>query len=326
MNANSFGNIFRITTFGESHGPAMGVVIDGCPSGLTLDESRIQECLDRRRPGQNDSVSGRNEPDKLKILSGVYQGKTLGTPIAMMVESQNARSQDYAAISANPRAGHADDVWKNKFAHVDPRGGGRSSGRETVARVMAGSVAEQLVKSMVPELSVLGSAIQIGKIQVAPNVLTDPRSIPNDVKIYLQDLKENGDSVGGKILIVATAMPQGLGSPIFKKLKSEIGGGLLSIGAVNGVEFGAGFEAADRQGTEFHMDKGSAVYGGQRGGISTGEPLSITVSIKPTSSILDVAKKGRHDPCIVPRAISVCESMIWLVLADQMLARRLDNL
>lgn len=340
MSANQFGSRFVITSFGESHGAALGVVIDGCPAGVHFDLNFVNTQMERRRPGHHGSgqvVSGRQEADQVEVLSGVFEGRTLGTPIAMMVRNQDARSQDYAQIKASPRAGHADDMWKGKFGHSDHRGGGRSSGRETVSRVMAGSVAQMLLQQMHPQIKVTGYASQIG-----PLVLSDadrkqlasknidqcqarfPAADSAPVEKLLKQAQESGESYGGVAEILIQNPPAFLGQPVFHKMKSDLAMAFLSVGATNGFELGSGFAAVETPGTQFHASV-SPVYGGIRGGVTTGEDILLKVSFKPTSSILDVAKKGRHDPCIVTRAIPVLEAMTWLVLADHALWNKTDQ-
>lgn len=317
MPANQFGNFFQLSSFGESHGAAMGVVIDGCPSGVPFDLELLQTELDRRRPGTSSAVSARSELDQVEVLSGVFEGQTLGTPIAMLVRNQDARSQDYKEIAKEPRIGHADDTWSSKYGHRDHRGGGRSSGRETVSRVMAGAVAQMFLRQIYPELQVKGEAKRIGPFE---------SGITNEVMAFLEKAKIEGKSYGGTVGLTVKGMPKNLGQPVFHKLKSDLASAILSIGATTGFELGAGFSAVEEEGSEFHSRNDSEVYGGIRGGISTGEDLHFSVAFKPTSSVKDVAKKGRHDPCIVPRAIPVVEAMTWLVLADHELWRRLDQL
>lgn len=344
MSANRFGHFFSMTTFGESHGPGLGVVIDGCPAGVKWNENLLLQSLERRRPGQSKIVSGRQEADRPEILSGVFEGQTLGTPIAMWVRNGDAKSEDYKDIANNPRRGHADDVWRAKFGHVDPRGGGRSSGRETVSRVMAGAVAQMLVQQLKPELRVIGFASQIGELELSNDEVTAEKEsllhktfyadqfaarLPNKAKSdaaekLLSAAKSEGHSYGGVATIWIESAPQGLGRPVFHKLKNDLANAVMSIGATNAVSFGDGFEATRSEGSKFHQQ--GTGYGGLRGGISTGETIEMHASFKPTASVLHVAKKGRHDPCIVPRAIPVIESMVWLVLADQMLAQRLDRI
>lgn len=337
MSANSFGEIFKITSFGESHGTALGVVIDGCPAGIPFDEALLSMNLQRRRPGTNASVSQRNEKDKVEILSGIYQDLTLGTPIAMIVRNQDARSSDYKEVD-QARIGHADDVWKKKFAHVDPRGGGRSSGRETVTRVMAGSVAQMLMKKYFPQTQVLSWSQQIGpyaisesertKINISEidqSVLRFPSAKTAEVEKFLSTAIQNGESYGGIVEVLVSSPPENLGQPVFHKLKADLAAAAMSIGATTAFEMGSGIDSTQTKGSVFHSQMHSPNYGGIRGGISTGESISLRVHFKPTSSIKDVAKKGRHDPCIVPRAVPVIESMVWLVLADHLLWMRKDK-
>lgn len=341
MSANQFGSRFVVTSFGESHGSALGVVVDGCPAGVDFKKDLLVKELQRRRPGHHGSqqiVSGRNEADMPEVLSGVFEGKTLGTPIAIIVRNQDARSQDYAKIQNSPRAGHADDMWRNKFGHSDHRGGGRSSGRETVARVMAGSVAQMLLSQVSASTKVLGYASQIGSYTLTPDERLQvtqknidsfqarfPSSRHHEIAEMLQKAQEHGESHGGVAEILIEKPPAFLGQPVFHKLKSDLAMAFMSVGATNGFELGLGFESASAKGTEFHHGS-QEVYGGIRGGISTGDAILLRVSFKPTSSILDVAKKGRHDPCIVTRAIPVLEAMTWLVLADHYLWAKTDHI
>ncbi|MES2962524.1 MAG: chorismate synthase [Bdellovibrionota bacterium] len=345
--ANSFGSRFILTTFGESHGPALGAVIDGVPAGLKWNEALLLNELERRRPGQSNVVTSRNEGDRPEVLSGVHEGRTLGTPIAIVVRNTDARSEDYKAIARSPRAGHADDVWKAKFGHSDPRGGGRSSGRETVSRVMGGAVARMFISRVAPKLKITGFARQIGPYELSEDELDKikssqaadkfvarfpSRAQQKEVEKLLLDAKSIGLSYGGVAEIWIDGLPRGLGQPVFRKLKADFASAMMSIGATIGVEFGEGFSAALAEGSEFHpraakKEKAgrAAAYGGVRGGLSTGDRLVIRVAFKPTSSVLDVAKKGRHDPCIVPRAIPVLEAMAALVIADHLLWARTDR-
>lgn len=337
MSASSFGSRFVIHTFGESHGPAMGVVIDGCPAGIEIDQKIIQQKLDRRRPGQSEMVSSRQEKDQVEILSGVFQGKSLGTPMAMLVRNQDQKSEDYTEIAQKPRAGHADDIWKNKFKHSDPRGGGRSSGRETVSRVMGGAVAQMLIQSQSESTKIFAFAHQIGPWQLTPEessvvkpelIDSTPTRFPSDrsieVESFLKEAQSQGESYGGVAEIrIQNPLPN-LGQPVFHKLKSDLAQAFMSIGAVTGIELGLGFDSIEMAGTAFHSRPQSKNYGGIRGGVSTGEEIIMRVIFKPTSSILDVAKKGRHDPCIVIRAIPVLEAMAALVIADHILWQRTD--
>ncbi|MGE0631011.1 MAG: chorismate synthase [Pseudobdellovibrionaceae bacterium] len=341
--ANSFGSRFVVTSFGESHGPALGVIIDGCPAGITFEEDMLKRELARRKPGQKTPsgqtiVTNRNEGDMPEILSGVFEGKTLGTPIAILTRNQDAKSDDYAKIKNSPRAGHADDVWKNKFGHTDFRGGGRSSGRETVARVMAGGVARMMIKAMAPNISIVGFAEQIGPFKLDPKEIEVvknqdaveaysarfPSEKANEVEKFLLTAKEQGKSYGGLARIQVHGLPPGLGQPVFHKLKADLASAVMSIGATAGFELGEGFASLDQEGSEFHA-RTKSPYGGLRGGISTGEILDLRVAFKPTSSVLDVAKQGRHDPCIVPRAVPVIEAMVACVLADHLLWQRTDR-
>jgi len=343
MTANQYGVRFSFISFGESHGPALGLVIDGCPAGLTFDLELLHRELERRRPGQDNVSSARQEKDQPEILSGVFEGRTLGTPIAIVVRNLDARSEDYQEIAKNPRAGHADDVWRDKFTHSDPRGGGRSSGRETLCRVIAGAVAKMLVQALSPETRVVGFASKIGPFELVAaerdKLLAATKSYPADsfvarfaseknsgaVEELLIQAKREGKSYGGTAEIMVFSPPKNLGQPIFHKLKSELAGAYLSVGASTGFEFGDGFASVGAEGSEFHSRELSP-YGGIRGGISTGETIHSKIAFKPTSSVMDVAKKGRHDPCIVARAIPVLEAMTWVVLADHMLWARGDRL
>ncbi len=342
--ANSFGSRFVLTTFGESHGVALGSVIDGVPAGLKWDQALLERELARRRPGQSKVVSARAEGDRPEVLSGVYEGKTLGTPIAILVRNEDARSQDYKEIAKKPRAGHADDMWKDKFGHSDPRGGGRSSGRETVSRVMGGAVAKMLLRKTNPKLKIIGFARAIGEFELSDADLSalgkSKAEYPADafasrypskqeapaVERLLVEAKAKGLSYGGIAEIWVEGLPKGLGQPVFRKIKADLAAAAMSLGATAGVEFGEGFGTTLEEGSEFHSQKDPSAYGGIRGGITTGDRLVFRVAFKPTSSVLDVAKKGRHDPCIVPRAIPVLESMTALILADHVLWSKADRL
>lgn len=361
--ANQFGSLFRVTTFGESHGSALGCVIDGCPAGVEVSLEEIQTALDRRKPGQNAWTSARKEEDRVEILSGILQGKTLGTPIAAIVRNHDARSADYTSLEAAVeqgavvRAGHADDQWRAKFGVSDLRGGGRASGRETVARVIAGAIAKKVARAMVPQIRVMGFASEIGGIAIDGDeraaLLRSASEFPADhyaarlpsaeksreVEALLVAAVRDGKSYGGVAEIVILETPRGLGQPVFHKLKSDLASAFFSIGATAGVEIGAGFESSSAEGTEFHgsvgafhsaetarADVGFSHYGGIRGGISTGEPIVSRIAFKPTSTVMDLAKRGRHDPCIVPRALPVLEAMTWLVLCDHLLWQKLDKI
>lgn len=344
MRGNSFGEVFSITTFGESHGVAMGAVIDGCPAGVIWRQSLVEAFLDRRRPGKLALTSARAETDEPKILSGVFENQTLGTPIAAVIYNHDARSLDYAAPELKTRRGHATDLWHEKYGHSDPRGSGRASGRETVSRILGGSVARMVVEQLYPAAKVLAFTESIGsltltsdEILAAQEILRlDPWSVdqfslrcPSHEKNLqmhklLEEAQQHGESFGGVAVIYIEGLPRGLGQPVFAKLKNSLGSAFLSVGATIGVESGEGFAGAAKSGNHFHTLGQN--YGGLRGGISTGDALAMRVAFKPTSSRADVAKKGRHDPCIVPRALPVLEAMTWLVLADQILLARLDRI
>lgn len=342
MSSNQFGHLFQMLSFGESHGHSVGVVIDGCPAGVEFDETLLQNELLRRRPGQSATVSGRSEQDQPQVLSGVFEGKTLGTPIAMTVKNKDAKSEDYEKIKKSPRTGHADDTWKMKFGHTDHRGGGRSSGRETLSRVMAGAVAQMFLKPEIQSLQLFVFASQIGPFELTSEQQKAlsaqdlhkarldtlpgrfPYSDPKAVEQLLVEAKAQGKSYGGRVKVRILGAPAGLGEPVFRKLKSELTKAYMSLGAVAAVELGDGVAASSAEGSEYHQQN-QGQYGGIRGGISTGEAIEMTCYFKPTSSVLDVAKQGRHDPCIVPRAIPVLEAMTYLVLADMALSRRLNR-
>jgi chorismate synthase len=321
---NTFGINFRITTFGESHGAAVGVVVDGCPPGMALNEADIQPLLDRRRPGTSPLVSARDEQDKIEILSGIFDGKTTGTPIAMMVRNKEARSQDYEELKTLFRPGHADFTYQQKYGTRDHRGGGRSSGRETVGRVAAGAVALKL-------LAAKGIAVS-GRI-----VSVHGKTGQGEIEAEIMRAKNAGDSVGGIAEVVAKGCPPGLGDPVFGKLDAQIAGAMMGIGAVKGVEIGSGFAVAGRFGSENNdpITKDGFLSnnaGGILGGISSGQDIVVRIAVKPTPSIAKpqrtvdingndagITVKGRHDPCIVPRIVPVAEAMLALVLADAML-------
>ncbi|MBX2987709.1 MAG: chorismate synthase [Bdellovibrionaceae bacterium] len=343
MGANVFGQRFQLMSFGESHGVALGAVIDGCPAGVIFDEELLRREMGRRRPGQSALTTSRQEADEVEILSGVYEGRTLGTPIAVMVRNRDQRSPDYATIAQQPRPGHADDVWKEKFGHSDPRGGGRSSGRETLSRVIGGALARMFLRQEVPPLHVLGMTSQVGDLLLTEEdrrllAAQDPASVNVDAHAArfpslhaaraeekILAAREAGDSLGGAAEIWITSPPKGLGQPVFHKLKADLAAAMMSVGATSAVEIGAGVEAGAARGQEFHVDAAGDVYGGIRGGIASGETIRVRVSFKPTSSIHDVAKKGRHDPFIVTRAVPVLEAMAWMVMADHVLWARTDR-
>lgn len=353
MSHNSFGHLFRVTTWGESHGPAIGCVVDGCPPGLALTETDIQPWLDRRRPGQSKFTTQRQEPDQVRILSGVFDGLTTGTPIALMIENTDQRSRDYAAIAQQFRPGHADLTYDVKYGVRDYRGGGRSSARETAMRVAAGGVARQVLGS---GLRIRGALVQIGPHRIDRTrwdwacVDDNPFFCPDPAMVatwedYLSGIRKAGTSAGAVIEIVADGVPPGLGAPIYGKLDSDIAAALMSINAVKGVEIGDGFAAAELTGDanadEMRMTANGCVdflsnhAGGILGGISTSQPIIARFAVKPTSSILtskrsvdragqdiDVSTKGRHDPCVGIRAVPVGEAMVACVLADHVMRHR----
>lgn len=362
MTPNEFGQRLRMMSFGESHGPAVGVVVDGVPAGLRWDHDLLLLELARRRPGGEwgSLTSSRAETDQPEVLSGVFEGKTLGTPIAMVVRNVDARSQDYAQIKNNPRQGHGDRVWLNKFGHVDYRGGGRASGRETVSRVMAGAVAKMLLKALAPKMSVTGFISRIGDTELTDDELNHylaiDQSVANEsaadqtvadqklsvsadnyaarfpseraeaVAQMLEQAKQNGESYGATVAVVVRRPLAGLGQPVFHKLKADLAAAIMGIGAVHSFQMGMDSEIVFRPGTSFHLAGMKKNYSGVVAGISTGDTIFLSANFKPTSSILDVAKKGRHDPCVAIRAVPVIEAMVNLVLADHLLWARGDKL
>ncbi len=355
MSHNTFGHLFRVTTWGESHGPAIGCVVDGCPPGLALTEADIQPWLDRRRPGQSRFTTQRQEPDQVRILSGTFEGRTTGTPIALQVENVDQRSRDYGAIARQYRPGHADVAYDMKYGIRDHRGGGRASARETAMRVAAGAVARLVLGAGV---TIRGALVQLGPHgldrarwdwdEVARNPLfcPDPGIVPAWEE-YLGEVRKAGSSVGAVIEVVAEGVPPGLGAPIYGKLDADLAGALMSINAVKGVEIGDGFAAAALTGEanadEMRSEDGRIAFlanhaGGVLGGIATGQPLVARFACKPTSSILtprrsvdrdgaevELVTKGRHDPCVGLRAVPVGEAMMACVLADHLLRHRAQN-
>ena len=302
MSLNSFGRVLRFTTWGESHGPAIGAVVDGCPPGLELSEADIQPWLDRRRPGASALVSARREPDRVRILSGVFEGRTTGTPISLLIENADARPADYAGLPH--RAGHADRAYETKYGLRDPRGGGRASARETAARVAAGAVARRVI----PEVTVAARAVEIGGS-------TDEPAWP----VMLEQARLAGSSLGAVVECIADGVPAGWGAPVYAKLDAELAAALMSINAVKAVEIGAGFEAARRRGED---NADPAMAGGILGGIATGEPVVLRAAFKPTSSVAALGVNGRHDPCVGLRGAPVVEAMVAFVLADHKLLHR----
>ena len=352
MSFNTFGHLFRFTSWGESHGPAIGCVVDGCPPGIALDEAYIQTFMDQRRPGTSRFVTQRNEPDQVKILSGVFEGETTGTPISLMIENKDQRSRDYSEIKDQYRPGHADYTYDAKYGRRDYRGGGRSSARETACRVAAGAIARRILGENV---KIRGAVIQIGDSQINPESWDWEQTSQNpfwcpDAKTATQweDLldktRKSGNSVGANVEVHASGVPAGWGAPIYGKLDADIASALMSINAAKGVEIGAGFAAAGFTGTEnadeIRMADGKVKFlsnkaGGILGGISNGDDIVARMAIKPTSSILtpvrsvnrqgeeiEVRTKGRHDPCVGIRAVPVAEAMLACVLADHKLRHR----
>jgi chorismate synthase len=355
---NSYGKIFRITTFGESHGPAIGVIIDGCPAGLAVDEAFIQLELGRRRPGQSRITTQRKEDDTVKILSGIFEGVTTGMPIAMAIENEDQRSKDYGHIATAFRPSHADYTYDAKFGVRDYRGGGRSSARETAARVAAGAVAKLLLK--VNGIHIQAYVSQVGEIKAPPymeldlgltenNIVRCPHPATAEKMIALIDqVRLDRDTIGGIVTCVIEHAPVGLGEPVFDKLHAELGKAMLSINAVKGFEYGSGFEGIKMRGSQhndaFYTEGGKVRTrtnhsGGIQGGISNGEPIYFNVAFKPVATIMQdqesvdkegnqvtVSGKGRHDPCVVPRAVPIVESMAALVIADFLLQAKTSRL
>ena len=351
MSGNSFGRNFIVTTFGESHGRALGCIVDGCPPGMPLDESDIQGDLNRRRPGQSRHTTQRNEPDQVQILSGVFEGQTTGTPIGLMIENKDQKSKDYGDIKDKFRPGHADYTYQQKYGIRDYRGGGRSSARETTMRVAAGAIARKYLQQKLGVqiqgyLSQLGplelAAVDLSAVKENPFFCADPGRIA-ELETFMDELREQGDSIGAKISVLAKNVPPGLGEPVFDKLEADLAHGLMSINAVKGVELGAGFAAVMQRGSQ-HRDEISADgfnkndAGGTLGGISSGQDILASIALKPTSSIsvpgktIDKAGKeteivtiGRHDPCVGLRATPIAEAMVALVLMDHYLRHRAQN-
>ena len=351
MSGNSFGTLFVVTTFGESHGRALGCVVDGCPPGLPLSEEDIVPDLERRRPGQSKIVTQRKEPDAPEILSGVFEGETTGTPIAIIVRNQDQRSRDYGEIKDKFRPGHADYTYQQKYGIRDYRGGGRSSARETTMRVAAGAVARRYLQDKLG-VEIRGYLAQLGPIELAavdlgavdqnPFFCADPTRI-DELEAFMDALRKEGDSIGAKISVLASGMPVGLGEPVFDKLEADLARGLMSINAVKGVEIGAGFAAVMQRGSQ-HRDEMSGTgfskndAGGTLGGISSGQDLLASIALKPTSSIsvpgktidkggkeTEIVTKGRHDPCVGLRATPIAEAMVALVIMDHYLRNRAQN-
>jgi chorismate synthase len=350
MSGNSFGKLFTVTGFGESHGPAIGCIVDGCPPGLELNEADLQGDLDRRRPGKTRFVTQRKELDKVKILSGVFEGKTTGTPIAMIIENTDQRSKDYGNIMHQFRPAHADYTYHQKYGFRDYRGGGRSSARETAMRVAAGGIAKKHLQQHYG-IEIQGYLSQLGPVKVekldwdfiekSAFFCPDPDK-EQQIEDYMKALK--GDSIGARINVIARNMPPGLGEPIFDRLDADIAHAMMSINAVKGVEIGAGFESVTQKGTE-HRDEItpegflSNNAGGILGGISSGQDILVSMALKATSSLsipgrsvntdgepVEVVTKGRHDPCVGIRATPIAEAMLAIVLMDHMLRHRAQNM
>ena len=337
MAGNTFGDIFNITTWGESHGKALGVIIDGCPAGLALTEKDIQVELDKRKPSKSKASTTRKEDDKVKILSGVFEGKTTGTPLSMIVFNHGQKSKDYSKLKDIYRPGHADLTYDLKYGIRDYRGGGRSSGRETVARVMAGAVAKKILKKYKVDIS--GYAVQIGEFDGLSKKLS--KKMENEIDKYLMKLKREKDSCGGVVEIIVKKCPAGLGEPVFDKIEADLAKAIMSIGSVKGVEFGTGFECGalmgSEQNDEYEIKNGKVKIktnnaGGMLGGITNGENLVLRFAVKPPASIgkkqmtvnkrkkqVNISIDGRHDVCIVPRIIPVAESMVAIILVDHLL-------
>ncbi len=353
MSGNSIGKLFTVTTFGESHGLALGAIVDGCPPGLSLQESDLQDDLDRRKPGTSRHTTQRREPDQVKILSGVFEGKTTGTPIGLVIENTDQRSKDYSNIKDQFRPAHADYAYNQKYGFRDYRGGGRSSARETAMRVAAGAIAKKYLRATVG-IEIQGYLSRLGPIvtddagfdwsEVYNNAFfcPDPGKLA-ELETYMDELRKEGNSIGAEVTVVAKGVPPGLGEPIFDRLDAELAHSLMSINAVKGVEIGEGFAVVNRKGTE-HRDEMtpegflSNNAGGILGGISTGQEIVARIALKPTSSLrlpgksidvhgnpIEVVTHGRHDPCVGIRATPIAEAMMAITLMDHFLRHRGQN-
>jgi chorismate synthase len=354
MAGNTFGKIFKLTTFGESHGKAIGGIIDGCPAGVSVDFDKIQYEMDRRKPGQSKIVTQRKEPDTVEFLSGIFEGITTGTPIGFMIHNNNQKSKDYEHIKNSYRPSHADFVYDKKYGFRDYRGGGRSSARETAARVVAGSIAKQFMSGVQFNAFVSG----VGELKLKnPHLVNDFSSVESnpvrcpdpkmakDMEELIKQIRKEGDTVGGMITCVIKNVPIGLGEPVFDKLHAELGKAMLSINAVKGFEYGSGFEGASWRGSKhndlFNTDGTTKTNysGGIQGGISNGMDIYFNVAFKPVATIMQdqetidrsgnettMQGKGRHDPCVVPRAVPIVEAMASLVLADNFLIARTNSI
>jgi chorismate synthase len=352
MSGNSFGKLFTVTGFGESHGLALGCIVDGCPPGLPLTETDLQVDLDRRKPGKSRHTTQRRESDEVQILSGVFEGRTTGAPIGLIIHNTDQKSKDYADIKDRFRPGHADYTYQQKYGIRDYRGGGRSSARETAMRVAAGGIARKYLRVNYG-IEVHGYLAQLGPVRLElkdwsaveqnPFFSPDPSRVP-ELEEYMDALRKSGDSVGARINVVATGVPPGLGEPIFDRLDADIAHAMLSINAVKGVEIGAGFACVEQQGTEHRDEMTPAGFlgnhaGGVLGGISSGQDILVSIALKPTSSIripghtidihgqpVEVVTTGRHDPCVGIRATPIAEAMLALVLMDHVLRHRAQNM
>lgn len=351
MSGNSLGQAFVVSTFGESHGPALGCVVDGCPPGLALTEADLQRDLDRRKPGSSRYTTQRKEADRVEILSGVFEGQTTGTPIGLLIRNEDAKSRDYAKIADRFRPGHADYSYQQKYGLRDYRGGGRSSARETTMRVAAGGIARKYLREKAG-INIYGYLAQMGNIELTaadldfvdqnPFFCADPSKL-KQLEEAINQLRKEGDSIGARVNLIATGMPTGLGEPVFDRLDADIAAAMVSINAVKGVEIGDGFAAVAQRGSE-HRDEItpqgflSNHAGGTLGGISTGQDLRVSIALKPTSSItipgrsvdltgyaVEVVTTGRHDPCVGLRAVPIAEAMLALVLMDHYLRNRAQN-
>lgn len=351
MAGNSFGQLFRVTTFGESHGLALGAVVDGCPPGLEISEADLQGDLDRRKPGTSRYTTPRREPDEVKILSGVFEGKSTGTSIGLLIENTDQRSKDYSDIKDLFRPGHADYTYHQKYGQRDYRGGGRSSARETAMRVAAGAIAKKYLKQ-VHGIEITGFLSQLGPIKAeafdAAQIEQNPFFFPDAGKLealdqYMRDLKKEGNSIGAKVQVIASNVPVGLGEPVFDRLDADIAHAMMGINAVKGVEIGDGFAVVEQKGSEHRDEMTPAGFasnhaGGILGGISSGQDIVVSMALKPTSSITvpgktittegeatEMITKGRHDPCVGIRAVPIAEAMLALVLMDHLLRHRAQN-
>ena len=354
MSGNIFGSLFKLTTFGESHGPSIGGVIDGCPSGIQIDLDEIQKDLDRRKPGQSSIVTQRKEPDEVTFFSGIFEGKTTGTPIGFAIYNTNQKSKDYSHIKNSYRPSHADYVYDEKFGIRDYRGGGRSSARETASRVVAGSIAKQFLAPLtinayvsgVGPLKLKSSPSEVDLSKIEENIVRCPDSkMASEMVSLIKRIRKEGNTIGGIVTCVIKNVPTGLGEPVFNKLHAELGKAMLSINAVKGFEYGSGFLGTQKKGSEhndlFNSDGSTKTNysGGIQGGISNGMDIYFNVAFKPVATIMqnqetinskgdsiEIQGKGRHDPCVVPRAVPIVEAMAALVLADFKLLKRTNKI